>query len=70
VDAVWLIVRNGNERARAVYSKLGFAPFEPAPEVAALYDRVNEAPAEQCFRMRLGRGDWPPAERRKERPPG
>ena len=50
---VWLIVRDGNDRARAVYLKLGFVPFEPAAEVAALYDRVNEAPPEKCGRMRI-----------------
>jgi len=54
-DAVWLIVRNGNHRAQAVYSRLGFAPFEPGVEEAALYDRVNEAPPDKCFRMRVTR---------------
>ena len=54
-DAVWLIVRRGNERARAVYAKLGFEPFQPTGEEAALYDRVNEAPPDQCFRMRVKR---------------
>ena len=52
VDAVWLIVRNGNERARAVYEKLGFEPFMPSAEEAARYDAVAEAPPEKCFRMR------------------
>ena len=57
VDAVWLIVRNGNDRARAVYSKLGFELFLPLPEEAARYDGVAEAPPEKCFRMRkLGPG--------------
>ena len=29
VDSVWLIVRNGNDRARAVYEALGFERFVP-----------------------------------------
>ena len=61
-DAVWLIVRNDNARAQAVYAKLGFERFEPAPDLAARFDAVNEAPAQECFRMRrlgpgLRRGD-------------
>ena len=52
VDVVWLIVRNGNDRARAVYESLGFEAFVPAAEDAARYDAVAEAPAEKCFRMR------------------
>jgi ribosomal protein S18 acetylase RimI-like enzyme len=51
-DHVWLIVRNGNDRARAVYEKLGFERFEPGRAEASRYDRVAEAPPEKCFRMR------------------
>lgn len=51
---MWLIVRDGNDRARAVYGSLGFAPFEPEGEEATRrYDRVAEAPADRCYRMRL-----------------
>jgi RimJ/RimL family protein N-acetyltransferase len=62
VDCVWLIVRNGNERAQAVYRKLGFRLFTPVADEAARYDSVAEAPLEKCFRMRklgpgLRRGD-------------
>ena len=53
VDQVWLIVRNHNSRARAVYEKLGFVELDPASEVAKVYDAVAEAPPEKCFRMRL-----------------
>lgn len=52
VDAAWLIVRNGNARARKVYESLGFARFEPRGEEATRYDAVAEAPMDECFRMR------------------
>ena len=55
VDSVWLIVRNGNDRARAVYESLGFERLEPGIEEAKRYDAVAEAPQEKCFRMRLRR---------------
>jgi len=51
--AVWLIVRNENARAQAVYRKHGFAPLHPKAEDAARYDAVAEAPADRCFRMML-----------------
>jgi ribosomal protein S18 acetylase RimI-like enzyme len=53
VDAVWLIVRNGNDRARAVYESLGFQAFAPDAGQAQRYDSVAEAPQDKCFRMRL-----------------
>ena len=55
VDFVWLIVRNENARAQAVYRKLGFEPFEPADDEAIRFDAVAEAPRDQCYRMRLAR---------------
>ena len=51
-DWVWLIVRSDNARAQAVYAKLGFERFLPAPDLAARFDAVNEAPEAKCFRMR------------------
>ena len=54
-QVVWLIVRNDNSRARAVYESLGFERFEPGGEAAAFYDAVAEAPPEKCFRMRFSR---------------
>jgi len=54
--AAWLIVRNENARAQAVYRKHGFAPFHPLAEEAARYDAVAEAPAQRCFRMILAPG--------------
>jgi len=57
VDQVWLIVRNHNARARAVYEKLGFVELDPASGIAKVYDAVAEAPPDKCFRMRkLGPG--------------
>ena len=51
VEFVWLIVRNENARAQAVYRKLGFRRFEPRTEEAQRFDAVAEAPHRQCFRM-------------------
>lgn len=52
VDGIWLIVRNGNARARKVYESLGFARFDPGEEERARFDAVAEAPEDRCFRMR------------------
>ena len=51
-EDVWLIVRNENARAQAVYTKHGFVPFDPSGQDAARFDAIAEAPAERCFRMR------------------
>ncbi len=55
VDRVWLIVRNHNARAQAVYEKLGFVRVDDASEEAMRYDAVAEAPPEKCYRMRISR---------------
>jgi len=55
VPFVWLIVRNENARAQAVYRQLGFEPFEPGAAEAPRFDLVAEAPLDQCFRMLLAR---------------
>jgi ribosomal protein S18 acetylase RimI-like enzyme len=49
-DHVWLIVRDTNARAQAVYSSLGFARFDPPDRER--YDSAAEAPPRSCFRMR------------------
>jgi ribosomal protein S18 acetylase RimI-like enzyme len=49
-DCVWLIVRDDNARAQAVYRSLGFERFDPEERS---YDTLAEPPAEGCFRMRL-----------------
>lgn len=51
VACVWLIVRAENVRAQALYSRMGFVRFDPAPEEA--YDSIAEAPQARAFRMRL-----------------
>jgi ribosomal protein S18 acetylase RimI-like enzyme len=53
VGCVWLIVRDNNDRAQAVYRKLGFERFEPAGEERERHDRLAEPPQERSFRMRL-----------------
>jgi len=52
VAFVWLIVRNENARAQAVYRKLGFTRFDPPPADERLYEGIDDAPADRCFRMK------------------
>lgn len=58
IDFAWLLVREWNARAQAVYRKLGFARYEPAVQDAESLARYAEAPGPQSFRMRVDRGDW------------
>ena len=51
VGFVWLIVRNENARAQAVYRKLGFERFDPEAQAARRFDAVAEAPLDRCYRM-------------------
>ena len=55
VACVWLIVRGRNARAQAVYRKLGFERFDPAPEEERRYDAAGEPAMPDAFRMRLAR---------------
>ena len=52
VDFVWLLVRARNERAQAVYRKLGFSRHEPAPEVAAHWDATVDPAGDEYERAR------------------
>lgn len=54
---VWLLVREWNARAQAVYRKLGFVRYEPPEGEAAALAAYAEAPGPQSFRMRV---DAPP----------
>ena len=51
-DFVWLHVYEGNERAQAVYSKLGFERYEPGDQERARLDAAAESAASRAFRMR------------------
>lgn len=50
---VWLIVRERNLRAQAVYLGLGFTRFEPPEDAAKRLDTSAEPPVSKSFRMRL-----------------
>ena len=50
---VWLLVRDWNERAQAVYRKLGFERYEPPEDEAATLAAYAEGPGPQSFRMRV-----------------
>jgi ribosomal protein S18 acetylase RimI-like enzyme len=52
-ELVWLLVRDWNARAQAVYRGLGFERFDPSPEAAMRFDAAAEAPGAQSFRMIL-----------------
>jgi ribosomal protein S18 acetylase RimI-like enzyme len=49
----WLLVRDWNTRAQAVYTKLGFSRYEPNGDEADVLARYAEAPSEHSFRMRF-----------------
>ena len=51
---VWLLVRDRNERAQAVYGKLGFERFDPDGETAKRFDAAGDTPGDS-FRMILRR---------------
>ena len=61
VACVWLIVRDGNARAQAVYRKLGFERFDPLLEEEICYDAAGEPPMSGAFRMRLAKASLRPA---------
>lgn len=54
-EFVWLLVRDGNERAQAVYRKLGFARFDPDDEEARRFNSAADTP-NKSFRMILRKG--------------
>jgi len=58
VEFVWLMVRERNHRAQAVYRKLGFARHDPVPEVAAHWDATMDPAGEGVFRMRIEASAW------------
>jgi diamine N-acetyltransferase len=58
VDFAWLLVRDWNERAQAVYRKLGFTRYEPSLDEATALERYAEAPGAESFRMRIDASAW------------
>jgi diamine N-acetyltransferase len=55
---VWLMVRDRNERAQAVYRKLGFTRYDPPADEAARWDAAVDPAGEGVFRMRLEASAW------------
>lgn len=51
-DFVWLHVYEWNQRAQAVYRRLGFERYEPGDEERARLDAAAESAASRAFRMR------------------
>jgi len=58
IEFVWLLVREWNTRAQAVYRRLAFQRYDPAPAEAAELAAYAEAPGAESFRMRLDAADW------------
>jgi ribosomal protein S18 acetylase RimI-like enzyme len=58
VTFAWLLVFRQNERAQAVYRKLGFAPFEPDAETARTLGLAGDPPFAAAIAMRLERERW------------
>lgn len=58
IDYVWLLVRDGNARAQAVYRRLGFERYEPPAAEATDLAAYAEAPGAGSFRMRLPVSVW------------
>jgi ribosomal protein S18 acetylase RimI-like enzyme len=54
-EFVWLLVRDWNERAKAVYRKLGFIRFDPHEEEARRFNSAADTPKDS-FRMILRKG--------------
>ncbi len=51
-EFVWLHVYDWNERAQAVYRKLGFERYQPGDDERARLDVAAESAASRAFRMR------------------
>lgn len=58
VKLVWLIVREGNARAQAVYRRLGFHRFDPVGDTARRFNDAGQQPGAGTFRMLLNARDW------------
>jgi ribosomal protein S18 acetylase RimI-like enzyme len=58
VEFVWLLVREKNFRAQAVYKKLGFRFYASTPEEAAHWDATMDPAGEGVLRMRIEASAW------------
>ena len=58
VAFVWLMVRDHNLRAQAVYRKLGFARYDPDLGEEARWNAKVDPGGEGVFRMRIESSDW------------
>ena len=59
VGFVWLMVRDHNLRAQAVYRKLGFERYDPGAGEEARWNAKVDPGGEGVFRMRIESSDWP-----------
>lgn len=57
-EFVWLCVRSGNERAQAVYRRLGFRRYGPSEAEAEGLGPRADVPEDDVFRMRIDAVDW------------
>jgi diamine N-acetyltransferase len=53
ITFTWLLVREWNARAQAVYGHMGYERYEPSGEEADALAAYAEGPSPQSFRMRL-----------------
>jgi len=58
VGFVWLQVRTWNERAQALYRKLGMRRYDPAGEELRLWDETMDRGGDGVFRMRIEASEW------------
>ena len=58
VDFVWLMVRDTNARAQAVYRGLGMARYDPPPDEAARWNELIDPSGSGVFRMRIESSAW------------
>jgi ribosomal protein S18 acetylase RimI-like enzyme len=58
IEFVWLLVREDNLRAQAVYAALGFRRYAPTAEEAAHWDATMDPAGAGVLRMRLEASAW------------
>jgi ribosomal protein S18 acetylase RimI-like enzyme len=58
VEFIWLLVREKNLRAQAVYTKLGLRFYASTPEEAAHWDATMDPAGDGVLRMRVEASAW------------